>query len=134
MNHQKARIASVLATSLALATTLPAYAESSANGTKSIQGSWEGDFGAGNWTFVFENSNRTWAGRYTYPQYKGWNPVTNLAANDRSAKFSLKAKTSVDFNLRLDPSSDVLSGTVRFGQGKTAGSPPVTLPVKFKRK
>lgn len=104
-----------------------------AKGNKSIEGAWVGDFGAGTWTFKFEVSGRAWTGQYTYPQYKGWNPVINLAAADRAARFSLKAKTAVDFNLKLEPSNNVLKGTVRFAQGRTPTSPPVTLPVTLKR-
>ena len=100
---------------------------------KSIEGAWVGDFGAGAWTFKFQGSGKAWAGQYTYPQYKGWNPVINLAASDRAARFSLKARTAVDFNLKLEPSNNVLKGTVRFAQGMKPGSPPVTLPVTFKR-
>lgn len=111
----------------------PAGADSRATKSESIVGSWSGDFGAGNWTFVFEGAGNSWSGRYTYPQYKGWNPVIGLAASDRSARFSLKARTTVDFNLKLQPSNNVLSGTVRFGHGMSSSSPPVTLPVQLKR-
>lgn len=104
-----------------------------AKASKSIEGAWVGDFGAGTWTFKFQGSGRAWAGQYTYPQYKGWNPVINLAASDRAARFSLKARTAVDFNLKLEPSNNVLKGTVRFAQGMKPGSAPVTLPVTFKR-
>jgi hypothetical protein len=99
----------------------------------SLQGSWTGDFGAGQWTFKFVRVNGAWSGTYTYPQYKGWNPVINLSASDRAAKFSLQAKSSVDFDLKLDSSRNNLSGTVRFGHGVTASSPPVVVPVALKR-
>ena len=108
-------------------------AVSTTKANKSIEGAWVGDFGAGTWTFKFNGSGKVWAGQYTYPQYKGWNSVINLMATDRAARFSLKAKTAVDFNLKLDPSSNALKGTVRFAQGRTPTSPPVTLPVTFKR-
>ncbi|MGA9581138.1 MAG: hypothetical protein WBR13_04105 [Allosphingosinicella sp.] len=104
-----------------------------AKANKSIEGAWVGDFGAGNWTFKFQGSGRAWAGQYTYPQYKGWNPVINLAASDRAARFSLKARTAVGFNLKLHPSNNALTGTVRFAQGMKPGSAPVTLPVTLKR-
>lgn len=108
-------------------------AVSTAKANKSIEGAWVGDFGAGTWTFKFQGSGKAWAGQYTYPQYKGWNSVINLTATDRAARFSLKARTAVDFNLKLEPSNNILRGTVRFAQGRTPGSPPVTLPVAFKR-
>jgi hypothetical protein len=108
-------------------------AGSTAKANKSIEGAWVGDFGAGTWTFKFQGAGKTWAGQYTYPQYKGWNPVINLTAVDRAARFSLKARTAVDFNLKLEPSNNVLKGTVRFAQGNTPTSPPVTLPVTLKR-
>jgi hypothetical protein len=100
---------------------------------RNIEGSWQGDFGAGQWTFTFVRAKGGWSGKYTYPQYKGWNPVTKLAASDGAAKFSINAKSSVDFNLRLAGSKNLMSGTVRFGQGKTPGSDPVVVPVQLKR-
>lgn len=108
-------------------------AGSAANTSRSIEGAWVGDFGAGTWTFKFQGTGKAWAGQYTYPQYRGWNPVINLMAADRAARFSLKAKTAVDFNLKLEPSNNILRGTVRFAQGRTPTSPPVTLPVTLKR-
>lgn len=108
-------------------------AGSTAKANKSIEGAWVGDFGAGTWTIKFEGSGKTWTGRYTYPQYKGWNSLINLMATDRAARFSLKARTAVDFNLKLAPSNNAMTGTVRFAQGRTPTSPPVTLPVTFKR-
>ena len=101
--------------------------------TQGIEGSWRGDFGAGPWTFTFVRGREQWSGSYTYPKYAGVNPVTNLSVAENSATFSINARTSVDFNLRLDRSMNTMSGTVRFGQGVTAGSAPVVVPVRLER-
>jgi hypothetical protein len=116
---------------LSVAPPFPAYAQQPAGA--GVQGSWTGDFGAGQWTFKFVRVNGAWSGSYTYPQYKGWNPVLNLAASDRAARFSINAKSSVDFDLKLDSSKNALSGTVRFGHGVTANTPPVVVPVTLRR-
>ena len=125
--------AKLLLASLALmaapATTLSAKQQAA----QGIEGSWQGDFGAGQWTFTFVRAKGGWSGSYTYPQYKGRNPLTNLSASAAAARFSINAKSSVDFNLKLVASKNVLSGTVRFGQGKTPGSAPVVVPVQLKR-
>lgn len=104
-----------------------------AQASKSIVGTWTGDFGAGNWTFKFSVAGNTWAGQYTYPQYKGWNPVINLAGSSGRATFSLKARTAVDFDLKLDAAGNALTGTVRYAHGMTPTSKPVVLPVELKR-
>jgi hypothetical protein len=115
-------------------TVAPApYAAAQEHARATIEGSWNGDFGAGSWTFKFERVNGVWSGSYTYPQYKGRNPVINLSASDTAAKFSLKAKSYVNFNVKLDPSKNSLSGTVKFEHGVTPDSPPVVLPVTLKR-
>jgi hypothetical protein len=118
---------------LLLLPNFPHEAASEAYESKSLEGAWAGDFGAGNWTFKFALQKGTWSGQYTYPQYKGWNPVINLVATETSARFSLKAKTAVDFDLKLDRSRNVLSGTVKFAHGMTPTSSPVLLPVVLKR-
>lgn len=132
MTYRKLSALMLFALPIAVISGAPVDAESNYP-AKTIQGSWTGDFGAGNWTFKFDGSGGGWSGQYSYPQYKGWNPVINLKASGQAAQFSLKAKTAVDFDLKLDPSGEVLAGSVRFARGKTADSPPVKLPVQFKR-
>lgn len=101
--------------------------------TRGIEGSWRGDFGAGLWTFTFVRASGEWSGSYTHPKHSGRNTIRNLTVSQGAVKFSIKADTSVDFNLKLDRSKDAMSGTVRFGKGVTAGSPPVVVPVAVTR-
>jgi hypothetical protein len=125
-----ARLAAV---ALGVSVVPASHAATQAPARASIEGTWTGDFGAGMWTFKLVRANGAWSGSYTYPQYKGWNPLINLAASERAAKFSIKAKSSVDFDVKLDSSRNGLSGTVRFGHGVTVNSPPVVVPVTLKR-
>ncbi|MFL6858623.1 MAG: hypothetical protein ACJ8EB_12050 [Allosphingosinicella sp.] len=118
---------------LLMLASFPQQATSQVRENKGLEGSWAGDFGAGNWTFKFTAAGGSWAGQYTYPQYKGWNPVLNLAVAGKNLRFSLKAKTAVDFDLKMDGSRNALVGTVKFAHGMTPTSAPVILPVTLKR-
>lgn len=130
-NHLgKACIVLALAAAAYVPTSAVAAAE---QGTRSIAGSWRGDFGAGPWVFTFGQADGKWLGNYTYPKYNGVNPVTNLTASNNAARFSINAKTSVAFHLQLDASGNAMSGTVRFGKGVAPGSAPVVVPVNLAR-
>ena len=121
----------ILTLGLSIAPTPSAIAQQHTRAT--VEGSWTGDFGAGQWTFKFVRTNGAWSGSYTYPKYKGVNPVLNISASDTTARFSLNAKTYIKFDLKLDSSRNNLGGTVKFEHGVTSDTPPVVVPVTFKR-
>lgn len=100
---------------------------------KSIEGVWKGDFGAGEWTVKLQSADGAWTGHYTYPAYDAWNPVTNLRASANSAKFTIKAKSSVAFDLDLADRGNELKGSVTFSGGKKSSKRPITIPVSFAR-
>lgn len=133
MSVKRFSVATVALLACGLLVSLDQAALAQARPIATIEGAWSGDFGAGEWTFKFLRANNAWSGSYTYPQYKGWNPVTNLSASAESARFSIKARDSIDFSVKLDNGGQKLVGKVRFGHGITPTSAPVIVPVSLKR-
>lgn len=97
-----------------------------------IEGKWQGDFGAGPWTFEFVKKDGAWSGRYTHPKYSGWNKMAKLQGTDTSVKFSIDAKPSMDFKMKLDRSRTSMSGDLVVGPSLKEKS-PLTVPFVLKR-
>lgn len=97
-----------------------------------IEGRWQGDFGAGPWTFEFVRKDGAWSGRYTHPKYNGWNQMTKLQATDASVNFSIDAKPSMDFRMRLNENRASMSGSLVVGPGGKEKS-SLTVPFALSR-
>lgn len=111
-------------------TDRPAYAVSSEQAN--IGGVWSGDFGAGDWTFKFERTDGAWVGKYSYPDYDGWNRLKNFSATNTSVKFELQSDISTKFDLKLD-GAQVLSGNVLLGANNKTGRKELSIPLKLTR-
>ena len=84
------------------------------------------------WLFNFSRTGAGWAGKYRHQKFNGWNPLQKLVATNNSAKFSIDADVSVDFNLKLaQPGS--MRGTVRFGPSASPPQKALVLPLELKR-
>lgn len=129
LNFIRASSPILLVASLALS---PAAIAQPATAPATIAGKWEGDFGAGNWIFQFSRESTGWSGKYRHLKFNGWNTLQKLSATNTSAKFSIGADVTVDFNLKM-ARPDAMKGTVRFGPSASPPQKALVLPLELKK-
>ncbi len=83
---------------------------------RSVEGSWAGaPFGLGEWIFEFKRHDGGWSGRYMDVKFNKWHDLQSLTVSDDAVAFDLPSRPVVHFELQVDPSGRVLSGTTNLG-------------------